>query len=62
MGFCHGSTLVPRRKRHCTLGWRCGVFVGIDLGREPAPDETTVCRFRHLLEQHDLLRSVWLMA
>jgi IS5 family transposase len=22
-------------------------FVGIDLGREPVPDETTVCRFRH---------------
>jgi IS5 family transposase len=21
-------------------------FVGIDLGREPVPDETTVCRFR----------------
>jgi transposase, IS5 family len=29
-------------------------FVGIDLGREPAPDETTICRFRHLLEAHDL--------
>ena len=29
-------------------------FVGIDLGREAVPDETTVCRFRHLLEQHDL--------
>jgi IS5 family transposase len=29
-------------------------FVGIDLGREPAPDETTVCKFRHLLEQHRL--------
>ena len=29
-------------------------FVGIDLGRERAPDDTTVCRFRHLLEQHDL--------
>jgi IS5 family transposase len=29
-------------------------FVGIDLSREPAPDETTVCRFRHLLEAHDL--------
>jgi IS5 family transposase len=29
-------------------------FVGIDLGREPAPDETTVCKFRHLLEQHAL--------
>jgi IS5 family transposase len=29
-------------------------FAGIDLGREPAPDETTVCKFRHLLERHDL--------
>jgi transposase, IS5 family len=29
-------------------------FVGIDLGREPVPDETTVCKFRHLLEKHDL--------
>ena len=29
-------------------------FVGIDLGREPAPDETTVCTFRHLLEAHNL--------
>jgi IS5 family transposase len=29
-------------------------FVGIDLGREPVPDEKTMCRFRHLLEAHDL--------
>src|ERR1700682_1793353 len=29
-------------------------FVGIDLGREPGPDETTVCKFRHLLEEHGL--------
>lgn len=29
-------------------------FVGIDLGREGAPDETTVCKFRHLLEAHSL--------
>ena len=29
-------------------------FVGIDLGQEPAPDETTVCKFRHLLEAHNL--------
>ena len=29
-------------------------FVGIDLGRESAPDETTVCKFRHLLERHGL--------
>ena len=27
---------------------------GQALGREPVPDETTVCRFRHLLEAHDL--------
>jgi IS5 family transposase len=33
-------------------------FVGIDLGREPAPDETTVCRFRHLLERHGLGRQI----
>src|SRR6202051_4682634 len=29
-------------------------FVGIDLGQEPAPDESTVCKFRHLLEEHKL--------
>ena len=29
-------------------------FVGIDLGREPVPDETTICKFRHLLEEHGL--------
>jgi len=29
-------------------------FVGIDLGREPVPDETTICKFRHLLEAHEL--------
>ena len=34
-------------------------FVGVDLGREPVPDETTVCRFRHLLEAHDLGRRLF---
>jgi hypothetical protein len=34
-------------------------FVGIDLGHEPVPDETTVCRFRHLLEEHDLGRPLF---
>lgn len=29
-------------------------FVGIDLGREPVPDETTILNFRHLLERHNL--------
>ena len=27
-------------------------FVSIDLGRNPVPDETTICKFRHLLEAH----------
>ena len=34
-------------------------FVGIDLGREPVSDETTVWRFRHLLETHDLGRQLF---
>jgi len=34
-------------------------FVRIDLGREPVPDETTVCRFRHLLEAQDLGRRLF---
>jgi len=29
-------------------------FVGIDLGQEAVPDETTICKFRHLMEQHNL--------
>lgn len=34
-------------------------FVGIDLGREPVPDETTVCKFRRLLESHELGRALF---
>jgi IS5 family transposase len=34
-------------------------FVGIDLGREPVPDETTVYRFRYLLEAHDLNQQLF---
>jgi transposase, IS5 family len=34
-------------------------FVGIDLGREAVPDEITVCKFRHLLEAHDLDRKLF---
>jgi IS5 family transposase len=29
-------------------------FSGVDLGRAAVPDETTICRFRHLLEKHEL--------
>ena len=34
-------------------------FVGIDLGREPVPDETTVLNFRHLLERHGLGKKLF---
>src|SRR5437763_126154 len=32
-------------------------FVGVDLGRAPAPDESTILQFRHLLEQQRTRRS-----
>jgi IS5 family transposase len=34
-------------------------FAGIDLSEAPAPDESTVLRFRHLLERHDLGRKLF---
>jgi IS5 family transposase len=34
-------------------------FVGIDLGREPVPDETTILNFRHLIEEHELGRALF---
>jgi len=34
-------------------------FVGIDLGVERVPDETTVLKFRHLLEKHDLGKKLF---
>lgn len=34
-------------------------FVGLDLGQNAAPDETTLCRFRHLLERNDLGQAIF---
>lgn len=34
-------------------------FVGIDLSREAAPDATTLLKFRHLLEAHQLTESIF---
>ena len=54
--FCSsGSTCRTRRwRKRCTTRRSMRQFAGIDLGSEPVPDETTVCKFRHLLEQHEL--------
>lgn len=34
-------------------------FAGIDLGREPVPDATTILKFRHLLKQRDLGQAIF---
>jgi len=34
-------------------------FVGMDLGRESAPDATTLLKFRRLLEKHKLTASIF---
>ena len=34
-------------------------FAGFDLGEDAMPDETTICRFRHFLEAHDLPERIF---
>jgi len=34
-------------------------FAGIDLGREPVPDATTILKFRHLLEKQNLGQAIF---
>ncbi len=34
-------------------------FAGLDLGHEAIPDETTILKFRHLLERHDLTKALF---
>jgi IS5 family transposase len=34
-------------------------FVGVELGEEAIPDETTILRFRHLLEKHELTKAIF---
>jgi IS5 family transposase len=34
-------------------------FAGIELGVDAVPDETTICRFRHLLEEHELTAQIF---
>ena len=45
------------RRRLPELG--AELLVGLDLGSESAPDETTVCKFRHLLERHGLGKKLF---
>lgn len=34
-------------------------FVGVELGEETVPDESTILRFRHLLEEHGLTKAIF---
>ena len=34
-------------------------FCSLELGRDPIPDETTILNFRHLLEAHELTKTVF---
>lgn len=34
-------------------------FVGIELGEDTVPDESTILRFRHLLEEHELTKAIF---
>src|SRR5919201_5144347 len=34
-------------------------FVGIELGQDEIPDETTILKFRHLLERHELTKQLF---
>jgi IS5 family transposase len=34
-------------------------FVGVELGEDRVPDETTILRFRHMLEEHDLTEAIF---
>src|SRR5277367_1415733 len=55
-----GSTCRTRAwKKLCMSSLVLRRFAGIDLGKEPAPDETTICKFRHLLEEHDLGQAIF---
>jgi IS5 family transposase len=34
-------------------------FVGVELSEDTVPDETTILRFRHLLERHQLTEAIF---
>ena len=53
-----GSTSRTRWKKPSTTA-SMRRFAGIDLGEMPVPDESTVLRFRHLLEVHGLGKKLF---
>ena len=37
-------------------------FAGVELGEDDIPDESTILRFRHLLEEHGLTQAIFAEA
>jgi transposase, IS5 family len=58
---CRNGSIFAIRRRGRALYHSATMrdFARIDLGREPAPDESTIFRLRHLLEAHDLGRRLF---
>ena len=48
---------MPRKRLYDLQSMRA--FAGLELGRDAIPDETTILNFRHLLERHDLTKSIF---
>ena len=34
-------------------------FAGLDLGRDAIPNETTILNFRHVLDRHELTKTIF---
>lgn len=62
IGNMMGVTSVGHCSRKPNISVNKATRKAEDLGREPVPDETTVCKFRHLLERHGLGRQLFEQA
>lgn len=56
---CRARSNVRRQSSASTKIESMRRFAGIELGEDPVPDETTICRFRHLLEEHELTAQIF---
>jgi IS5 family transposase len=45
---------VPGAEKMLYDSWAMRLFIGIDLGNESVPDETTICNFHHFMERNNL--------
>jgi IS5 family transposase len=53
------DTKKPGRFRNRAFKRRIRIFTDIDLSGDVVPDATTLLKFRHLLERHDLTKAIF---